>query len=159
MSVPLQYLKSALNINRALKSDKRIPPSKRHLNRLGHETRSREEVWQKLWLLDTFKYSINAERAGNANADSLNRSSAFMGGQVLVTLWMPGASFHITSLLVADNCLSSVHIISCCLCKTGKEIELSFGCFYCSFSPNALFYLWICVVVQGSWKRNRAPLL
>lgn len=44
MSVPLQYLKSALNINRALKSDKRIPPSKRHLNRLGHETRSREEV-------------------------------------------------------------------------------------------------------------------
>lgn len=138
MSVLLQYLKSALNTNWALKSGKRIPPRKRHLNFLGHETRSREEVLHKLWLLDIFKYPINAERAGNAKADSLNRSSALTGGQVLITLWMPGASFHITNLLVVDNCLSSVHIISCCLCKTGKRIELSSGCFYCSFSPNTV---------------------
>lgn len=161
MSVSSQYLKSALNISWALKSDKRIPPSERHIRCLGHTTRSREEVWQKLCLLDIFKYSINAERAGNANANGLNRSPPLMGGQVLIALWMPGTSFHSTDLLlVAYNCMSSVHISSYCLRKTGKGIELSFGCFYCLLSPIVLFFhLWICVVAQGSWKRNRALLL
>lgn len=162
MSFPLEYLKSTLNINWA-GAFRRILPSKRHLCSPGHTTRSREEVCQKLCLLDIFKYSINAEMAGNANNDSLKRSLTLTGDQVLITLWMTGISFHSTDLvLVAHNCVSSVYFNSCCWCKTEKERELSSGLFLLPFFSNCFvgtfFCLWFYVAAQGSWKRTSVTL-
>lgn len=108
--------------------------------------RSREEVCQKLCLLDTFKYSINAEIAGNANNDSLNRSLTLTGDQVLIILWMTGTSFHSTDLvLVAYNCVSSGHFSPCCWCKT--ERELSLGIFYWHFFPIVLLGLFLSLIL------------
>lgn len=141
-----------LNINWA-DAFKRILPNKRLLCWLGHATRSREEVWQKLCLLDTFKYSINAEMAGNANNDSLNRSLTLTGDQVLITLWMRGTSFHSTDLvLVAYNCVSSVHFSSCCWCKTENESELSLGIFYCQFFSNCFVGTFFSLILCYGWR-------
>lgn len=126
VSFSLEYLKSTSNINWA-DAFKTILPSKRHLCWLGRVTRSREEVWQKLCLLDTFKYSINADMAGNANNDSLNTSLTLIGNPALIALWTPGASFHSTDLVLpVYNCVSSS---SCCWCKTEKGSEISLGFF------------------------------
>lgn len=147
MAFPLEYLKRTLHVNWT-DALKRILPSKRHLHCLGHATRSREEVWQKVCLLDTFKYSINAEMTGNANNDSLNRSLTLTGDQLLITLWMPGTSFHSTDLvLVAYNCVSSVHFSSCRWCKTEKGNELNFRFSYCHFFPFVLLGLFLSLVL------------